>query len=258
MQEQVTASDRGGPRVAPTHFLRDWPLVPILVLAVVLRMGWPGLSEFKYDEARLSGLALDWVRGGPLPLAGMTSSTGVSNPPLSVYLLALPYALASSPIVATLFIGLLNVLAVAGCYALARRWYGRTAAWVSALLFAAGPWAILYRANCGRRICSAIRVVVHRGGRVQAGRGPRAWLAVLPAAVAFTVQLRPGVALALWARCCWRCTGGARWPGGAGCAGVVAAAFTAAPSSCEHWMEPRAPRTRCAPRSTARRCTMRG
>ncbi|MCA9978953.1 MAG: hypothetical protein KC413_24500, partial [Anaerolineales bacterium] len=35
----------------------------VLLLAAILRMGWPGLTEFKADEARLLQLAYDMAEG---------------------------------------------------------------------------------------------------------------------------------------------------------------------------------------------------
>ena len=36
-------------------------LSAILILAGVLRMGWPGLTEYKFDEAQMMSLALDMI-----------------------------------------------------------------------------------------------------------------------------------------------------------------------------------------------------
>ena len=124
---------------------REWALLAcILLLAAVVRLGAPGISEFKRDEANMSQMALDLVEGRRVPLLGLSSSVNVPNPPISVYLFALPYTLDRNPIAATLFVGLLNVLAVALTWALARRWYGSTAALAAGLLYAVSPWAAIY------------------------------------------------------------------------------------------------------------------
>ena len=119
-------------------------LVLILLLAAALRLGWPGVSEFKLDEARLSLLALETARGERLPLYGITSSVGIPNPPASVYLFAIPYFFSSDPTLATLFVGLLNVSAVALAWGLARRYFGAWAGLAAALLYAASPWGVIY------------------------------------------------------------------------------------------------------------------
>ncbi len=119
-------------------------LLLILLLAAILRMGWPGVSEFKLDEARLSLLALEMARGKSLPLHGITSSVGLPNPPISVYLFALPYFLSPDPILATMFVGLLNVIAVGLTWWLARRTFGAWVGLLAALLYAASPWGVIY------------------------------------------------------------------------------------------------------------------
>lgn len=190
--------------------ITHWPLFPILLLAALLRLVWPGLSPFGYDEARLSALALEWVQGGGFPLAGMISSVGLRNPPLSVYLFALPYALTPDPLGAVLFVGLSNILAVAASYALAQRWYGPRAAWITALLFAVAPWSLLYSRWIWAQslLPPLVLLTVAAGYLALVEERPR-WFVVLPLALALTVQLHlSGVALALWAGaallCFWR------------------------------------------------------
>lgn len=127
--------------------IRRWEwaaLAAILLLAAVVRMGAPGITEFKRDEANLSQRALDLVHGRELPLLGIGSSVSVPNTPISVYLFAIPYAFSDSPILATLFVGLLNVIAVGLAWVLARRYYGPAAALVAGTLYAASPWAAIY------------------------------------------------------------------------------------------------------------------
>lgn len=119
-------------------------LLVVLLLAAYLRMGQPGITEFKRDEANLSLLALDFATGGELPLLGIGSSVGFPNAPANVILLALPYALDHSPLLATRFISLLNVIAVGLVYVLARRYTGPVPALFAALLMAANPWGVAF------------------------------------------------------------------------------------------------------------------
>jgi hypothetical protein len=122
----------------------------VLLLAAYLRLNHLDWTEFKQDEANLSQIAYNMARTGVIPLHSIGSSTGVMNLPLGVWLLAIPYAVSGSPIVATAFLAGLNVLAVACCYALARAWfkpwsrYYILGALVAALLFATAPWAVLF------------------------------------------------------------------------------------------------------------------
>lgn len=119
-------------------------LICILALAAGLRLGAPDIVEFKRDEANLSLLALDLANGRSFPLLGIGSSVGLPNAPWNVYLLAVPFLFSSSPVIATQFIGLLNVLAVAFTYVFARRYTGRFAAAWAALLYAVSPWGVLF------------------------------------------------------------------------------------------------------------------
>src|SRR5258708_39850515 len=99
-------------------------LVLILILAAVLRLGWPGNVGFNQDEVGESLPALDMVHGRHFPLLGMNSSVRIPNPPMSIYLLAVPYTLSDSPVVATSYVELLSVIAVGLLYVIARRYYG--------------------------------------------------------------------------------------------------------------------------------------
>ncbi len=132
-------------------------LIGLLLLAAYLRLNHLEWTEFKLDEANLSRLSLNLARGVGLPLTSISSSTGIVNLPLAAWLIAIPYAVSSSPIVATGFVALLNVIAVAGGFALAKRWlsvYGQpesahaadiwTAAFLATLLFAVAPWAVIH------------------------------------------------------------------------------------------------------------------
>ena len=145
-----------------SRFRRRLPVLAVVLVAAYLRLNHLGWTEYKLDEANLSRLSLSLVRCVEFPWAGVGSSTGVANLPLAAWLLAIPYALSSNPIVATGFIALLNLMAVAACYGMARDWlrggtpdelasegtsyhlisYGP--ALVAMLLFAVAPWAVIY------------------------------------------------------------------------------------------------------------------
>jgi 4-amino-4-deoxy-L-arabinose transferase-like glycosyltransferase len=131
---------------SPSRAVSRWEAVAlalILLVAAVTRMGWPGLTEFKADEARLYSLAHHMAQG-EFALRGISSSVGFPNFPMSVWLYSLPLALWRHPYAPTIFTGLLSTLAVFFCYRHARRWWGVPAALLAAMLFAVSPWAILY------------------------------------------------------------------------------------------------------------------
>lgn len=125
-------------------------MLAILALALLLRMGWPTLAEFKRDEAHVVRTALAIAYEGALPVEGVGASIAVSNLPLSLYLMAIPLRLWRDPVAAVLCIGLLNGMAVWACYAFGRVYFGRATGLIAAFLFAVNPWAIIY----GRKIWS--------------------------------------------------------------------------------------------------------
>ena len=121
-------------------------LIVFLLLATVLRVGWPTLSEFKFSEARLEALALELTREGRIPLVGVPSSAGFDHSPVSVYLYLPPFLLSTNPVPATVYGGLVGTAAVALCWWLARRWSGGGpwAALLTTLLFAVSPWSVAF------------------------------------------------------------------------------------------------------------------
>jgi hypothetical protein len=133
---------------------REWgaraAVLGIVALALLLRMGWPTLAEFKRDEATVVRRALAIAYEGDLPPTGVDTSRGMANLPLTLYLLALPLRLWRDPLAAVLFTGLLNGLAVWACYGLGRAYFGRSVGLLAAFLFAVSPWAVVY----GRKIWS--------------------------------------------------------------------------------------------------------
>jgi hypothetical protein len=132
-------------RIASLRDRATWILLlGILALALILRMGWPTLVEFKRDEAMVIRHALAIAYEGKLPTTGVGSSIGVANLPLTNYLIAIPLRLWQDPVAAILFIGLLNGLAVLACYGIGRAYFGKAVGLTAAFLFAVSPWAVLY------------------------------------------------------------------------------------------------------------------
>ncbi len=161
----------------------------ILVLAGVLRMGWPGLTEFKADEARLWALALD-MADGRFALRGISSSTGFPNFPASVWLYAIPAVFSSSPIAGTVFTGLLNTLAVGACYGFVRRYWGMWAAVVAALLFAVSPWAVIFSRKIWAQNLLPLFVMAWAiGAALALVEGRRRWIWLHLVALALAVQI---------------------------------------------------------------------
>ncbi len=174
---------------------REWAaVVALLLLAGVVRLARPDLTEFKADEGRLLTLALA-TAGGEVVRHGIASSVGFPNAPLSAWLYALPLLLWAHPYAATLFTGLLNTLAVGGVYWLARRYWGAPAALAAALLLAAGPWAILFsRKIWAQNLLPLFAVGWGIGGALAFVEGRRPFVVLHLLCLALAVQIHPAAA----------------------------------------------------------------
>ena len=96
-------------------------IVGIVLLAGLLRTIWPGITEFKADEARLMTLAMEMAEFKAFPIRGISSSVGIPNFPASVWTYAFPLFFWKHIYSATIFTGLLNTAAVLLCYFFTRR-----------------------------------------------------------------------------------------------------------------------------------------
>jgi hypothetical protein len=119
----------------------------LLLAAIVLLGGWLRLSrldlmEFKSDERNLHRLAVKQA-SGQWQLAGIVSSTGLRNPPMAVYLYAVPALVSSDPVALATLPALLGTAAILLTYLLARKFLSRGGALAAALLFAVAPWAVI-------------------------------------------------------------------------------------------------------------------
>jgi 4-amino-4-deoxy-L-arabinose transferase-like glycosyltransferase len=195
---------------AREHIAELGLLVFILILAVWLRFGHLDKIEFIWDQAEISKWAIALAREGHFDWIGPLSSTKLDSFAVTNWILALPYALSLSPIFATGYIALLNVLAVLGCYLLTRLWFGRLAACVAALLFAVAPWAVIYSRKIWQveLLAPFTLLFVWTGWRVFIKRG-RWVLLAYGLCLALLAQIHFS-ALAfiplggLWALCFWR------------------------------------------------------
>lgn len=178
----------------------------ILLVAALLRLGWPTLTEFKFSEARLEALALELT-----PLVGVPSSAGLDHSPLSVYLYVPAFLFTTNPIPATVYGGLVNVGAVALCWWLARRWPGggRWAAAVAAGLLAVSPWMVAFSRKIWQVAFVPLLTLAFVGLAVSALiQGRRRHLAWMLALYAVLVQVHPSAialapAVALWLAVFW-------------------------------------------------------
>lgn len=119
-------------------------LLLVVFLAAAMRFSRGDVVEYFHDDAMLATMALELADGLRFPLTGILSSTGIPNPPVSVYALALPFAISSSPAFVIHVIMAWNVIGVALLWFLARRYGGRRIALIAGALYAINPWAILF------------------------------------------------------------------------------------------------------------------
>jgi hypothetical protein len=115
----------------------------ILALAAWLRLRRLGLAEFDDDQAIALRIAHD-ILHGDLRTVGLASSSGASNPPLYVYIVAVVVAIHDGVIFATVSTAVLSLVAIVLAFVVVRRRFGGTVALVTTALFATAPWAVLY------------------------------------------------------------------------------------------------------------------
>jgi len=126
-----------------TTAIRRAGVTAILVLAAWLRLRHLGLATFHDDQAIALRIAHD-ILHGDIRTVGLTSSSGASNPPLYVYIVAVFVAIHDSALFATGSVGVLSVVAIALAYVVVRPRFGGAVALITIALFATAPWAVVF------------------------------------------------------------------------------------------------------------------
>lgn len=124
---------------------KEWRLVIILALAAWLRFDrLPELMPLIGDQGYEMLSALDSLENKELPLLGIPSNLPrFAQGPVFIWFLTLLFALfGPNPVAAGFMAAFLGLLAVAGIYYLALRWWGQTAALTAALILATAPLAV--------------------------------------------------------------------------------------------------------------------
>ncbi len=115
----------------------------IFIAAAVFRLTFLDLIEFKLDEAR-DVYEMEKFYSDPYFIQrGTIQSTGVYNPPLWYYILAIIALPSRDPQYLSFMIALINCLAVAGFYLVVRKFYGQFVGVSAGLLVAFSPWMIV-------------------------------------------------------------------------------------------------------------------
>ena len=115
----------------------------ILALAAWLRLRHLGIAMFYNDQAIALRIAHD-ILHGDIRTVGLASSSGASNPPLYVYIVAVIVAIHDGALFATASVAALSVAAIALAYLVIRPRFGSAVALTTSALFATAPWAVFY------------------------------------------------------------------------------------------------------------------
>jgi len=125
-------------------WLLTWEIYPILLVTGFLCLYRINTTEFNTDQALIFSMARDAIRYGLLPMTSNASSLGISNPPGVIYILMLPALFSANPVWAAVQQGLFTTAAVLLAYFFVRRYYGRLAGIVAALLYGTSASTIHY------------------------------------------------------------------------------------------------------------------
>ncbi|MBA2285970.1 MAG: glycosyltransferase family 39 protein [Ktedonobacteraceae bacterium] len=121
-----------------------WEVGVVLLVGAFLRFYQIQTTEFDEDQAMLFRMASDAVHHGLLPTTSNAASIGIANPPGVIYLFMLPAALSANPLWGTVMVGLFTIAAIVLTYFFTRRYYGRLAGIIAALLYATAAKPLNY------------------------------------------------------------------------------------------------------------------
>ncbi len=129
-----------------------WEISLILLVAAFFRFYQINTTELDDDQVKLYRMAYDAVHHGLLPITSNTASIGIAQPPGVIYLFMPIAALSANPLWGALLVGIFTTAAVLLTYFFTRRYYGRLAGVVAALLYATAASHSFMRALSGNLI----------------------------------------------------------------------------------------------------------
>ncbi len=121
-----------------------WEVILILLVAGFLRFYQINTTEFDEDQAQLFRMAYDAVHHALLPTTSNAASIGISNPPGVIYLFMPLAALSANPLWGAMLVGVFTTATALLTYFFTRRYYGRFAGIVAALLYATAARPLTY------------------------------------------------------------------------------------------------------------------
>lgn len=150
MMPQKTISPAENESLSSTWYARlrpwllSWEMYLIILVAGFLRLYQIDTTEFNLDQANIFRVAYDAVHHGMLVAASNMSSIGTINPPAIIYLLMPTALFSANPLWAAVWFALLTTVAVLITYLFVRRYFGRVAGTIAALLFATVNSSVFY------------------------------------------------------------------------------------------------------------------
>jgi hypothetical protein len=190
-----------------------WPFILVMALAAAPRLAALPLIDYRYDEAVAVHFAFDIADGRWLVLAPHSGSIA-THPALSLYLMALPALVARDVFWVAGFRAALDVAAIGLLAKAVSLASGRLAAFVAALAYAVGPWAIYFARRTVVSPIGLYAAIALLGAVLLVRQGRRSgWLiAVLGVALAIGshlsgIYMLPGLAIALalgWRQLSWK------------------------------------------------------
>jgi 4-amino-4-deoxy-L-arabinose transferase-like glycosyltransferase len=150
-QSETTTSPSPGGTGLRSSFLRllsfatnTWEIALILLVAAFLRFYQINTTELDDDQVKLYRMAYDAVHHGLLPITSNTASIDIAHPPGVIYLFMPVAALSANPLWGALLVGVFTTAAALLTYFFTRRYYGRFAGVVAALLYATAARPLNY------------------------------------------------------------------------------------------------------------------
>lgn len=138
----------GGPHSSFRRLLsfatNTWEIALILLVAAFLRFYQINTTEFDDDQVKLYRMAYDAVHHGLLPITSNTASIDIAHPPGVIYLFMPIAALSANPLWGAVLVGVFSTAAALLTYFFTRRYYGRFAGIVAALLYATAARPLNY------------------------------------------------------------------------------------------------------------------
>jgi hypothetical protein len=113
-------------------------------VASLLRLYHLETTQFDGDQAKIFRMAYDAVHHGMLVATANGASLPLLNPPATIYFLMLPASFSADPFWGAALTAILAILAVGLTYVIGRRYFGRLAGALAALLYAIACYPIFY------------------------------------------------------------------------------------------------------------------